>query len=148
MSPGLEASASFAARYASAESNSSVISARRSAIRVLSSLSVPLNAPKPGRTPGQFTTSPASARIVMSSHVHPVSRITLARPGMRPPVGVTPARRTPFSRVTGISVESGLIATLARTSGVYDPISFESFVARTELVSVSPSRVSAANSPG
>ena len=77
-----------------------------------------------------------------------IARITLARPAMRPPVGITPASMIPVSRATGSSVESGFTATAARTSGLNDPISLMSRVARTDEVSVSPSCVWAANSPG
>ncbi len=93
-------------------------------------------------------TIPASPRTVMSSQVHPSSRITLARPEIRPPRGMTPASMIPLSRATGRSVESGFTATPARTSGLNDPISLLSLVARTDEVSVNPNWVCAANRPG
>jgi hypothetical protein len=43
--------------------------------------------------------------------------MTLARPEIAPPIGKTPLMSTPPARVTGINVESGFTATLARTSG-------------------------------
>ena len=86
--------------------------------------------------------------MVMSSQVQPLSRITLARPGIRSPPGNTPAASTPLLRVTGITVESGLTATAARTSGVNSPTSSLSWVARTEPISFRPSVVTAEIRPG
>ena len=114
-------------------------------------------------------TNPASAVTAISSQVQPSRHITLARPGMSPPPGNTPAASTPLLRVTGITVESGLIATADRASGVKSPVSAEtllshpnprrvlaplefrqvdSTVAATELISTRPSVVTAEIIPG
>lgn len=92
--------------------------------------------------------SPASRTRARSSVVHPSVERIEARPGMVPPVGKTPTVRTPLVRATGITTESGLTATYARTSGVIGPTSLWSRVARTAEVSSSPRLVTESMSPG
>ena len=69
-------------------------------------------------------------------------------PEMIPPIGVTPAIRTPPERATGSSSESKLTATYARASGLTSPISLVSTVARTALISARPRTVIGGRSDG
>ncbi len=91
---------------------------------------------------------PASLTKVMSSVVQPSVEMIDVRPGMEPPVGKTPTVRMPLVRAVGMTTESGLTATKARTSGVIGPTSLESLVARTAETSSRPSLVTESMSPG
>ena len=59
-------------------------------------------------------------------------------PEMMPPSGSVTTVVMPFTRVTGMTLLCGLIATSARAFGLMSPISVESFVPATELTSVNP----------
>ena len=92
----------------------------------------------------------ASARIARSSHVQPSSRINVEVPAIKcgRATGTDNAVRIPFDRATGINSLSGLSATCAWMLGFITPSSASSTVARTAVVSASPSRVQAAMRPG
>ena len=95
-----------------------------------------------------MTVTYAGARSAASSRVQPSSFIAAPEPDTIPPVGVTPATRTPADRVTGSSSESKFIATSARASGLTSPVSAESTVARAALISTSPRFVAAGRRVG
>ena len=97
---------------------------------------------------GQCTMTPASALAVRSMTVHPSRRMALAWPPTTPPCGKTCAIRMPALRATGGRSLSGLVAVAARISAWNSPNSVVSSVASTCAVSMSPSVVALAQSPG